>query len=108
MINIDFRIINNKVCVLKVEGHDSSAEKGSNLVCGAVSVLTQTFVVGMEQELKAKITGTLESGLCDIRVEVAEPNSSLLKRIFKVFELGFQKVEEAYPKQVRMIKVGEI
>ncbi len=104
MIRIEFRKTSETGCFLKIKGHDYEAEKGSNLVCCAVSVLAQNFVVGIEQVLMAKVSGKIEYGLCDIKVEVTDGNKDYLDKVFKIFEIGFQKVQEAYPKQVEMNK----
>jgi uncharacterized protein YsxB (DUF464 family) len=97
-------MVDETVCILKVEGHAQYAPTGQDIVCSAISALTQTFTTGVEQQLNASITGPLTPGLCDLRIEVKATNKKFLKKIFKVFELGFQKVEQAYPKHVRMNK----
>ena len=84
-----------------VIGH-SSNEKGKDIVCSAVSALTQTFVRGIEKNLKAKFKGEFQSGNCDLSIEVPEENSEKFKIICDIFKDGFYKISESYPEQVKM------
>lgn len=101
MILVDFTE-DDKGVSLKVSGHSSQADKGNDIVCAAVSALIQTFAGGVESELKAALSGNLEAGNCNIRVQSAESMCQELKAVYKVFKFGFRKIAESYPEQVKL------
>ncbi|MBU1107232.1 MAG: ribosomal-processing cysteine protease Prp [Candidatus Riflebacteria bacterium] len=101
MIQVDFTDDDNIVC-LKVTGHSGLADNGSDIVCSAVSALVQTFAGGVESELQASLSGNLDSGNCNIRVQVGENQRQALKTVFNVFKFGFRKIAKSYPKQVKL------
>ncbi len=101
MIQIDFT--EDDDCVgLRVAGHSDLADKGSDIVCSAVSALIQTFAGGVESELQAVLSGNLDAGNCNLRVCVPESRKQALKAVFKVFKFGFRKIAGSYPEQVKL------
>lgn len=101
MIELDFTEGDNSVC-LRVTGHSGLNDKGSDIVCSAVSALIQTFAGGVESELQASLSGNLDAGNCDLRVQVSEDQQQALKAVFKVFKFGFRKIAGSYPGQVKL------
>ncbi|HAE39741.1 MAG TPA: hypothetical protein DCG57_14075 [Candidatus Riflebacteria bacterium] len=101
MIQVDFTDDGNAVC-LKVTGHAGLADKGSDIVCSAVSALIQTFAGGVESELQASLSGHLDSGNCNIRIQVDESHKQSLRAVYKVFKFGFRKIASSYPEQVKL------
>ena len=101
MIQVDFTDDGNTVS-LRVTGHSGLADKGSDIVCSAVSALIQTFAGGVESELQAALSGNLDSGNCNIRVQVGEDQKQALKAVFDVFKFGFRKIAKSYPGQVKL------
>ena len=41
----------NDIIGFSAEGHTGFADRGEDIVCAAISVLTQTAVIGLQQEL---------------------------------------------------------
>jgi uncharacterized protein YsxB (DUF464 family) len=103
MIVVDFPAPKNDKAILKVEGHSFKALKGEDIVCSAVSALAQTFAGGVQNNLGAKVTGKLESGDCHLEVSVTPENFAALKLVYRIFRFGFQKIQESYPEQVKLI-----
>ena len=55
MITVDlFKNEQGLITGYKVSGHAGFAAAGEDIVCGAVSVLTQTPILGLEQHLKCQ------------------------------------------------------
>lgn len=101
MIDICFSELASNKLKFSVIGH-SSTEKGKDIVCSAVSALTQTFVRGIEKNLKARFKGEFLSGKCNLSIEVPVENSEKFKIICEIFKDGFYKISESYPEQVKM------
>ncbi len=101
MISVCFSEIDSNKLEFKVLGH-SSNNKGNDIVCSAVSALTQTYIRGIENHLDAKLKGNFESGNCELLIEVPETISDKLKIVSEIFKDGFRKISESYPKQLKL------
>ena len=93
----------------KIKGHANFASYGEDIVCSAVSVLSQTVIMGLveileldENKIFYKIdenTGYLEVELKNIK------NEELLKEtqiLLKTFKIGIESIEENYPRNVNI------
>jgi hypothetical protein len=103
MIEIDFPVPSSGQVRLRVKGHSNLAGKGNDIVCAAVSALTQTFAAGVQRQLDGKVNGKLTSGDCDLEIQVSKIKSQSLEEICSIFRFGFEKIKESYPKQVNLI-----
>jgi uncharacterized protein YsxB (DUF464 family) len=101
MIVISFSEIASNKLELIIKGH-SSSRKGEDIVCAAVSALTQTFVRGIEKNLKANFKGIFQSGNCELLIEVPIELTREFKIISEIFKEGFHKISESYPEQVKL------
>ena len=101
MITVSFPEIKAGHLHLKVEGH-SSVNKGNDIVCAAVSALTQTFLRGIEKNLKAEFKGEFQSGKCDLLIEVPKFSEDKFEIICEVFRDGFREIAKSYPEQVKL------
>ncbi len=101
MIDICFSELTSNKLNFSVIGH-SSTDKGKDIVCAAVSALTQTFLRGIENNLKAKFQGEFQTGKCNLSIEVPVEFSQEFKIICEIFKDGFYKIAESYPEQVKL------
>ena len=101
MIVISFSEIALNQLEFSVKGH-SSNRKGEDIVCAAVSALTQTFIRGLEKNLKAEFKGKFRSGDCELLIEVPRESAREFKIISEIFKEGFHKIAESYPEQVKL------
>ena len=101
MIAVSFSEIAEDKVEFSVLGH-SSTNKGNDIVCAAVSALTQTFVRGIEKNLNARFKGEFNSGNCNLLIEIPRENSEKFKIICEIFKEGFHKIAESYPEQVKL------
>jgi uncharacterized protein YsxB (DUF464 family) len=102
MINICFSELAFNKIELIIKGH-SSNNKGKDIVCAAVSALTQTFIRGIEKNLEAKLQGNFLTGNCDLLIEVPNKFSQEFRIVCNIFKEGFHKISESYPEQVNLI-----
>lgn len=101
MITVSFSEIASNKLHLAVIGH-SSANRGKDIVCSAVSALTQTFLRGIEKNLEAKFNGLFQSGECNLLIEVPVERSQEFGIICKIFKDGFQEIAKSYSEQVKL------
>ena len=89
---------------LKAEGHSLTAEKGSNIVCAAVSAVLRAAVralsarAGLDVAVKADTPGYLE-----LFVEKTEGGDSWLMGVTDILLAGLLEVERDYPDECRIV-----
>jgi len=83
------------------EGHAGYAEPGRDIVCAAISALTQTLVTSVEELTEDKIK--YDIGKADDYIE----HGNLSERaqvLFDSFFIGVQMVADSYPANVRLTR----
>lgn len=83
----------------KVEGHAGLAEAGKDILCAAVSVLTQTPILGLERHLKSKPRYKVEDATLQVQLDRADETT---QAILMTMVYGLQDLAEKYPKIVRI------
>lgn len=101
MVDIRFPVPHGNAGRVKIAGHSGSGPRGFDLVCSAVSSLVLTMLGGLETEMGAEITGSHESGLCDVTVTVPKDRGGDLETVLRVFRYGFKRLAKAYPEFVK-------
>ncbi len=97
---------------LTVKGHAGYGEKGRDVVCAAVSILTYTLAKNVDtarergESLDASIR--LDEGDAHILCTAGDPDDyrSLL-RVFCVIEEGYALLAESYPHHVTLTSFGQ-
>lgn len=86
----------------KVSGHAGFAEEGEDIICSAVSALTQAPLMGLERYLKLKPTYAVnqEEGILEVALNSA-PND-LTEAILMTMLLGVESIAKQCPKYVRI------
>ncbi len=97
MIRVRFPAPKANETSLLVTGHSESAEKGSDIICSAVSTLVLTYLGGVEKTLDAKIDGQVSSGICDVTVTVPTEHQQMFVKVSEVFRYGFERLARQYP-----------
>lgn len=83
-----------------VSGHAQYAPHGQDIVCAAVSALTQTLVASIEELTADEIEYSIEPGTADIKLWNLSEEASLLVDSFFV---GIKAIADAYPAHVRIV-----
>lgn len=79
---------------IQIEGHAGYAEKGKDIVCAAVSVLSQTLIRSLESLTHDKIWYVLREGYINIEYwNLSEQGKLLVDSFF----LGICGIAESYP-----------
>ena len=90
----------NRIVEVKVSGHTDYAQHGQDIVCAAVSALTQTALLGLIKHLKLNVKYQLADSnlMLDIRGQENEQTDIILETML----YGLQEIAGAYPKHVRI------
>ena len=102
-----FRKADGTLAGFRAEGHTGYAEAGSDIVCAAVSALTQSTLNGLRSVLAAPVvfdiddqSATLEARLAPEATEAQIEQAQLLLRTLLE---GLQAIQRSYPRNVRII-----
>ena len=110
-------LMNWKDLELQVEGHANAGEPGTDIVCAAVSILTQTLVMTLENAEKRGRTklwskyqmdkqGAPYGGHLKIRADPGMGNREEIKSYFRFCVNGLKELSKEYPKNVWAREVG--
>ena len=102
MVKVDiYRDKNGNIISYNVSGHAGVAEAGHDIICSAVSALTQAPLIGLEQYLKLKPHYTVdeESGIFTLKLDEADANT---QAILETMYLALLSVERQFPQFVRV------
>ena len=96
MTEVTFFKRNGKLLGFSAEGHSGYAEEGNDIICAAISAVTQTAAIYAEEVLKidGAVTQDEEQTLLSVICEGGEGWSSLLKAM----EIYLTEVAGQYPK----------
>ncbi|HHT36546.1 MAG: ribosomal-processing cysteine protease Prp [Candidatus Wallacebacter cryptica] len=91
----------NDIIGFSAEGHTGFADRGEDIVCAAISVLTQTAVIGLQQELGLKVDVEIKDGLlqCRLPVQVDDRLWQQSQVILRVMYAGLRAILQEYGKQ---------
>lgn len=84
-----------------ITGHAGYAPPGNDIVCAAVSALTQTFIASVEELTEDNIEYEIEPGNTVIKLWTL---SEKAKTLMESFLLGAKMAAESYPANVKVIK----
>ncbi|MFA5535838.1 MAG: ribosomal-processing cysteine protease Prp [Bacillota bacterium] len=82
----------------KFTGHAGAAPHGEDLVCSAISVLSQTAVIGLQYYLREKPKLEIAAGLlsCILPDGLNELEQERSQTILKTMELGLKALQPKY------------
>ena len=84
---------------LTVSGHAGYAEKGKDIVCSAVSILTYTLANKLDEDRAEGLSADLSEGRSIIECE-APAKDLIIRNDFRQTLLGLELLEESYPQYV--------
>ena len=87
-----------------ITGHAHYAPHGKDIVCAAISALTQTFIGTIEKLTDEQIKYDISSGRADIYIE--NPGEAA-KLLIGSFLIGCKMIADEYPKYVRIEEINQ-
>ena len=92
----------------RAQGHTGYAEAGEDIVCAAVSALTQTTLNGLQNVLKAPVMFEIddEAALLEARLtpQATEVQVEAAQLLLETLLEGLRAIERSYPRNVRIIE----
>jgi uncharacterized protein YsxB (DUF464 family) len=94
-------------CGFSCSGHADYAKHGSDIVCAAISILTQTIVGALEEIVRAplKVTADASTGYLHC-TWVNRPNQvKRIKLLIQTLILGLTAIQTKYPNHISLTEV---
>ncbi|MBU5677714.1 ribosomal-processing cysteine protease Prp [Alkaliphilus sp. MSJ-5] len=87
-----------------VKGHAYAADPGQDIVCAAVSVLSQTTVLALHEIAHVAIEYEIENGYlkCKLPMNLMEKELYETKLLIDTMLLGLNNIRESYPQYVEI------
>ena len=87
------------------KGHSGYSEKGSDIICSAISVLTQQVVVGIVDYLEIDIKVKTKDGYLyiDLREVSLDDYEKELDTLFETMYMMLIQIEEQYPENLKLV-----
>ena len=97
---------------LTVKGHAGYGERGRDIVCAAVSILTYTLAknIGTAREHGRRLDASLRLDEGDAHILCTADSSDAYRelfRIFRVIEKGYALLAENYPSYITFTSFGQ-
>ncbi|MCR9140659.1 MAG: ribosomal-processing cysteine protease Prp [bacterium] len=93
-----------RTAALQVEGHAGLATKGNDILCAAVSVLSENLGGGLKLLLKAPAKIQADNGLYRVEIPL-EHSSDASELLFQSAILGLRVLAEQYPDRIRIHQI---
>lgn len=87
-----------------VKGHANVADSGEDIVCAAVSVLTQTTVLSLCEIANIAINYKIKSGYlkCNLPSDLTEKERYDTKLLINTMFLGLKNIRESYSEYIKI------
>ena len=99
-----YRLPDGTFSGFRARGHSGYAESGQDIVCAAVSALTQTIANGIEAVAKIPANVHINEKKAALEVTITpEATENQLKQaqlLFETLHQGLQAIEDEYPRNV--------
>ena len=106
MIRVTLRSQDECITGFDVKGHAGYAEAGQDIVCAAVSALTQSTLNGLRSVLKAPVMFDIDDQAATLQAELTpEATGEQVKQaqlLLVTLLEGLQAIERSYPRNVRI------
>jgi len=110
MIKVEFVRRLGKIVSFKIKGHamPEDTDVDENLICAAISAISQTTVIGIENVLKIKAKYVIEDGFLNLNLEdqILE-DIERCQVLLETMILGLKSVEITYGKYIK-VKTEEV
>ena len=106
MIRLTLLREGNRIAGFTCSGHANHGEHGNDIVCSAVSAITQTCVIGIQDVLKlpAAISVDETEGIrCELEAGTPEADADRAGLLFDTMYAGLRAVEELYPGTLKFV-----
>lgn len=108
MTNATFYKHKGKYWGFRIDGHNNYARAGYNIVCAAISALSQAVVLALNEVLNVKASVMDSDGLLDVRWDPISPeNDVAVETLAKMLHASLDLIKEQYTGHLSVEVKGE-
>ncbi len=91
-----------------IQGHAHAADSGEDIVCAAVSVLSQTIVLSLYHIANVDIEHEIKKGYlrCKLPANMTERKSCEAGLLIDTMLLGLKNIQDSYPQYIEISDEG--
>ncbi|QGU95535.1 ribosomal-processing cysteine protease Prp [Clostridium bovifaecis] len=108
MTSVIFKKKDEYLISFRIEGHSGFDEEGEDIVCSAISMISQTTLIGILEVLKIDVEYYIEDGFLNLSLEkksMGEIEKSQV--LLQTMLLGLRNIEITYGDYIN-VKVEEV
>jgi uncharacterized protein YsxB (DUF464 family) len=108
MTSVSFKKKYEYLIAFKIEGHAGFKEEGEDIVCSAISMISQTTLIGILEVLKIDVEYYIEDGFLNLSLE--KNSMEEIKKcqvLLQTMLLGLKNIEITYGDYIN-VKVEEV
>lgn len=96
---------NGEIVSYEISGHAGYGKKGSDIICAAVSTVTQQTVIGIINYLKINIEPKIKDGFLSLDLKNVDNKGKIneINTLLESMYMTLSQIEEQYPKYVKLI-----
>ncbi len=105
MVKVEFVRSSGKIVSFKIKGHamPREAQVKVDLICAAISAISQTTVIGIEEVLKVKVKYEIEDGFLNLNLgDVALEDIDRCQVLLETMMLGLKSIEITYGDYIKV------
>lgn len=97
---------NGKIISFEVSGHAGYSKKGSDIICAAVSTVTQQTAVGILDYLKLNVKTKVKDGFLSLDLSQTDKmgKDKEVDTLLETMYMFLIQIEQQYPKYVKLIE----
>ena len=105
-INIFFNQDKKYIMGFEAMGHSGYANSGEDIVCSAISVLTQTAIQGLVEVAKVnpRYQITEAKAFCTIKSDLTGVQNIQAQAILRTMYIGLKQIEQSYGDYINIIE----
>ena len=105
MVKVEFFRSSGKIVSFKIKGHamPREAQMEVDLVCAAISAISQTTIIGIEEVLKIKAKYDIKDGFLNLNLENATlEDIERCQVLLETMVLGLKSIEITYSDYIKV------
>ncbi len=103
-----FRSLDGQICGFDASGHADFADYGNDIVCAAISAITQTALLGLIDGLGIEVDYSMQDGNLFLQLpeEIAPPLAEKAHVILDTMRLGLLSLSQEQPAHISVRERG--
>ncbi len=99
-----FRNQDNQIYQFDISGHAHADEPGKDIVCAAVSALSQTTLLGLREVAGIETAHKIEHGYlnCSIPNELSDEKGREAQLLLETMVIGLKSMQKGYSKYIEL------